>query len=144
MVGSAKINPQFDDNDLHTISRTLGRPKERISRWLTDAGGSISYFLSISESGTWEKVPVSSGSSFLNVDRVYKGKDGKTYMKVLRSGCGTLCQKKLGIQDVDCPSCGKFTWHLPCLQDACNKRGMEMPDMSSDMWKCPQCRQLWK
>jgi hypothetical protein len=52
MLGSAKINPQFDDNDLHTISRTLGRPKERISRSLTDAGGSISYFLSISESGT--------------------------------------------------------------------------------------------
>ena len=27
-------------------------------------------------------------------------------------------------------------------QDACAKRGMETPDMSSDLWKCPQCMEI--
>ena len=42
----------------------------------------------------------------------------------------------------DCPLCAKFTWHISCLQDASAKRGMETPDMSSDLWKCSQCMEI--
>ena len=47
---------------------------------------------------------------------------------------------QIGSQNVDCPSCGKFTWHLECLKNAFVDIGVDLPDLSKKDWKCPHCR----
>ena len=81
-----------------------------------------------------------SAKSFLGVDRSYVATNGKKYKKMLRAGCGVKCQTLHGPQNVDCPSCGKFTWHVEYLKIAFAKNGNDLPDLSKEDWKCPHCR----
>ena len=76
--------------------------------------------------------------NFLNIERPYVAKNGKTYRKQCRAGCGKQCQNQLGLQDLDCPSCRKFTWHKECLL----KWGYdhkEIKRMRKLTFKCPKC-----
>ena len=77
--------------------------------------------------------------NFLNIERPYVAKNGKTYRKQCRAGCGKQCQNQLGLQDLDCPSCGKFTWHKKCLLKAFAHCNIPVPDLTTSDWKCPQC-----
>ena len=78
--------------------------------------------------------------SFLNITRVYAHKKGTEYDKVLRIVCD--CQKSKGFQNLDCPSCRKFTWHKECLQKAYVSMAIDVPDFSTKTWKCPQCLEV--
>jgi len=42
-------------------------------------------------------------------------KNGKDYDKFLTKGCGVVCESKYGIQDVICPKCIRFIWHVECF-----------------------------
>ena len=34
-----KINKEVTDDDIHSLSRTLGRPKDTVKRWVKEYGG---------------------------------------------------------------------------------------------------------
>ena len=57
----------------------------------------------------------------------------------MRKGSGIYC--KVTETYLLCPSCQKFVWHKSCLEGICKEFKINVPNLNSAKWKCPNC--IW-
>ena len=54
-----------------------------------------------------------------------------------RKDCGMYCKVKAPY--ITCPSCNIFTWHKLCVERNFTDFSLNIPDFTSQTWKCPNC-----
>ena len=102
-----------------TLHRRLGRKYQTVKRW--------------SRQTIKEHAPETIIKSFTELCSV-KSKANVKYIAV----CGPRCTKKLGPQDLICPTCRKTIWHQSCLEQRFKLFELDMP-IFEGKWACVDC-----